>query len=165
MEKVEKSKTESGTVPAPVALKRPVQEAGASAHGKRYGEAAKRLVVEQIESGQLTVAQAQRQHGIAGAQSIRGWQAKYVKAIQGAHALLAGQIHHSDRGVQYCSGDYVNGSKRAGIEISMAEAGNPTPPPGDMRIPWTNTWRYPYSESSTDFRTREMERAEPCTLT
>lgn len=46
-------------------------------------------------------------------------------AIKGAGAPLAGLIHHSDRGVQYCSGDYVNGLKREGIEISMAEAGNP----------------------------------------
>jgi len=46
-------------------------------------------------------------------------------AIKGAHAPLAGMIHHSDRGVQYCSADYVNGLKREGIAISMAEAGNP----------------------------------------
>ena len=46
-------------------------------------------------------------------------------AIKGAGAPLAGMIHHSDRGVQYCSADYVNGLKREGIEISMAEAGNP----------------------------------------
>ena len=46
-------------------------------------------------------------------------------AIKGAGAPLAGLIHHSDRGVQYCSGDYVNGLKGERIEISMAEAGNP----------------------------------------
>ena len=46
-------------------------------------------------------------------------------AIKGAGVALAGMVHHSDRGVQYCSGDYVNGLKREGIEISMAEAGNP----------------------------------------
>ena len=46
-------------------------------------------------------------------------------AIKGAGAPPAGLIHHSDRGVQYCSADYVNGLKREGIEISMAEAGNP----------------------------------------
>ncbi len=32
-------------------------------------------------------------------------------AIKGAHAPPAGLIHHSDRGVQYCSADYVNGLK------------------------------------------------------
>jgi len=48
-------------------------------------------------------------------------------AIKGAHAPVEGleRIHHSDRGVQYCSADYVNGLKREGIAISMAEAGNP----------------------------------------
>ena len=46
-------------------------------------------------------------------------------AIKGAHAPLTGIIHHSDRGAQYCSSDYVNGLKSEGIEISMAEAGNP----------------------------------------
>jgi putative transposase len=34
-------------------------------------------------------------------------------------------IHHSDRGSQYCSGDYVGLLKREGIAISMTECGNP----------------------------------------
>jgi putative transposase len=46
-------------------------------------------------------------------------------AITGAGGPLAGLIHHSDRGVQYCSADYVNGLKEGSIQISMAEAGNP----------------------------------------
>jgi len=48
-------------------------------------------------------------------------------AMKGAHAPVEGleRIHHSDRGVQYCSADYVNGLKKEGIAISMAEAGNP----------------------------------------
>ena len=33
-------------------------------------------------------------------------------------------IHHSDRGFQYCSHQYVNKLKQRGILISMAEAGN-----------------------------------------
>jgi len=33
----------------------------------------------------------------------------------------AGLIHHSDRGVQYCSHMYVNELKRKGIDISMTE--------------------------------------------
>ena len=35
-----------------------------------------------------------------------------------------GLIHHSDRGFQYCSHDYVGRLKAQGIQISMAEAGN-----------------------------------------
>ena len=33
-------------------------------------------------------------------------------------------IHHSDRGFQYCSHQYINKLKQKGIRISMAEAGN-----------------------------------------
>jgi len=36
-----------------------------------------------------------------------------------------GVIHHSDQGVQYASGDYVDELKSHGFEISMARAGNP----------------------------------------
>ena len=94
MEKVEKSKNEPDTALAAGEPKKLAHEARASAHGKRYGEALKRLVVEQIEGGKLTVAQAQRQHGIAGAQTIRAWQAKYGKAgggVRRASALAAAQ--------------------------------------------------------------------------
>jgi transposase InsO family protein len=33
----------------------------------------------------------------------------------------AGLIHHSDRGIQYCSNQYVNELKKRGIKISMTE--------------------------------------------
>jgi putative transposase len=36
-----------------------------------------------------------------------------------------GVIHHSDQGVQYASGDYVDELKSHSFEISMARAGNP----------------------------------------
>jgi putative transposase len=36
-----------------------------------------------------------------------------------------GLIHHSDRGVQYASADYVASLEQAGIEISMSRPGNP----------------------------------------
>ncbi len=36
-----------------------------------------------------------------------------------------GIIHHSDQGVQYASGEYVDELKRHGFEISMAHTGNP----------------------------------------
>lgn len=38
---------------------------------------------------------------------------------------LEGLIHHSDRGSQYCSYDYVNLLKSKGIRISMTESGDP----------------------------------------
>lgn len=34
-------------------------------------------------------------------------------------------IHHSDRGVQYCSGAYVDRLRQAKITISMTESGDP----------------------------------------
>lgn len=34
-------------------------------------------------------------------------------------------VHHSDRGVQYCSGAYVARLKKARIAISMTESGDP----------------------------------------
>ena len=37
----------------------------------------------------------------------------------------SGIIHHSDQGVQYASGEYVNELKYHGFEISMARTGNP----------------------------------------
>ena len=37
----------------------------------------------------------------------------------------SGIIHHSDQGVQYASGEYVDELKRHGFEISMARTGNP----------------------------------------
>lgn len=34
-------------------------------------------------------------------------------------------VHHSDRGVQYASGEYTNSLKEQGIKISMSRRGNP----------------------------------------
>jgi putative transposase len=51
-----------------------------------------------------------------------------VAALQSALAqrsVPAGLIHHSDRGVQYCSAAYVEMLRGAGIAISMSRAGNP----------------------------------------
>lgn len=59
-------------------------EASKDGRGKRYGEAVKRQVVEQIERGKLTVSQAQRQFGIAGSQTIAGWLKRYGKAGGGS---------------------------------------------------------------------------------
>lgn len=38
---------------------------------------------------------------------------------------LGGLIHHSDRGIQYCSNQYVNTLKESGIRISMTQCGDP----------------------------------------
>jgi putative transposase len=42
-----------------------------------------------------------------------------------SRTVRPGLIHHSDRGVQYASADYVTRLEQAGIEISMSRPGNP----------------------------------------
>jgi transposase InsO family protein len=51
-----------------------------------------------------------------------------VKALQmavGGRNKIEGLIHHSDRGSQYCCGDYVDILKACEINISMTQSGNP----------------------------------------
>ena len=53
-----------------------------------------------------------------------------LRALKMAIALyggcgLQGLIHHSDRGCQYCSQEYVNMLKQYGIQISMTDKGDP----------------------------------------
>jgi len=65
---------------------------------------------------------------------IIGWQLSSSLGLEGALQSLRmairqcpnpnGLIHHSDRGFQYCSHEYVGRLKAKRIEISMAEAGN-----------------------------------------
>lgn len=65
---------------------------------------------------------------------IVGWELSDNLGIQSAMKALQmalrqcpateGLIHHSDRGIQYCSYEYVGKLKAKGIKISMAEAGN-----------------------------------------
>lgn len=43
-------------------------------------------------------------------------------------------IHHSDRGIQYCSFDYVNALKQNNIQISMTENGDPLENPVAERV-------------------------------
>jgi putative transposase len=52
-----------------------------------------------------------------------------------------GLIHHSDRGVQYASAEYVSRLKEAGLRISMAAVGNP----------------YENAKAESFFRTLKME--------
>ena len=103
MEGLRMEKAEKETARAAGEPKKHAENGRESSTGRRYGEALKRQVVEQIEGGKLTVSQAQRQHGIAGAQTIRGWQARYGKAggggvrRAGALAAAAAQIEKLKR--------------------------------------------------------------------
>jgi putative transposase len=53
----------------------------------------------------------------------------------------AGLIHHSDRGVQYASGEYIGRLEEVGAQISMAAVGNP----------------YENAKAESFFRTLKME--------
>lgn len=46
-------------------------------------------------------------------------------AVKGLDGPIAGLIHHSDRGIQYCSQGYVKLLQDNGIKISMTENGDP----------------------------------------
>lgn len=46
-------------------------------------------------------------------------------ALKGLRPPIEGLIHHSDRGIQYCSSEYVKLLKDNAIQISMTENGDP----------------------------------------
>jgi len=48
-----------------------------------------------------------------------------LKMALGGVTKKEGMIHHSDRGIQYCSNDYTKLLHKNRIKISMAEKGNP----------------------------------------
>ncbi len=65
--------------------------------------------------------------GYAIAQNMNSEEMKkaYEMAIANRNYPHRNLIHHSDRGLQYCSGDYVQLSTNNNIQISMTENGDP----------------------------------------
>jgi transposase InsO family protein len=68
-----------------------------------------------------------------------------------------GLIHHSDQGVQYASGEYVEKLQAGGIIISMSRPGNP----------WDNAWAESFiktlkTEEVDGRRYRNLAHAESC---
>jgi transposase InsO family protein len=60
-----------------------------------------------------------------------------LKALQMAlkvQSVPVGLIHHSDRGIQYCSSEYVHVLQQKNIKISMSETGDPLENPIAERI-------------------------------
>jgi putative transposase len=55
-------------------------------------------------------------------------------AIKNACQPILGLIHHSDRGIQYCSKEYIDLLNKHGIAISMTENGDPLENPIAERI-------------------------------
>ena len=48
-----------------------------------------------------------------------------LRMALGQRSPAPGLVHHSDRGIQYASGDYTDLLKEHGIDISMSRTGNP----------------------------------------
>lgn len=59
---------------------------------------------------------------------------KALKMAVRANPETKDLIHHSDRGIQYCSSEYVNFLKHHHIQISMTESGDPLENPLAERI-------------------------------
>jgi len=55
-------------------------------------------------------------------------------ALTGAKKSVEGLIHHSDRGVQYCSREYVKALQDNQVKISMTENGDPLENPLAERV-------------------------------
>lgn len=55
-------------------------------------------------------------------------------AIKNICQPISGLIHHSDRGIQYCSKEYTDTLKKYGLSISMTENGDPLENPIAERI-------------------------------
>lgn len=58
-------------------------------------------------------------------ESVETIKALHMAMNQLPNQLLATLIHHSDRGVQYCSENYIKLLQNRGIKISMTENGDP----------------------------------------
>lgn len=63
-------------------------------------------------------------HDVSASLSIEGSLRALKEALRGVGSK-EGLIHHSDRGIQYCSHEYTGLLKKVGAQISMAEKGNP----------------------------------------
>ena len=63
-------------------------------------------------------------HYLSDSYSVQGTIAALKKALKN-NKVEGGLIHHSDRGVQYCSKEYTSILKRKKVVISMTENGSP----------------------------------------
>jgi len=88
--------------------------------------------------GYLSIITDQYSHKIVGfclykTLETKGPLSALKMAIEGAGSIKR-LIHHSDRGVQYCCGDYVKILNNKKIEISMTEKGDPLENPVAERV-------------------------------
>lgn len=78
------------------------------------------------------------------------------QAIKGRETL-EGTIHHSDRGIQYCCKEYTKLLTSKGIQISMAEKGNPYENAKAERV--NGILKDEYGLSKTFSNERELRKA------
>ena len=67
-------------------------------------------------------------------------------AIKNSCQPVSGLIHHSDRGIQYCSKEYIQTLKQNHIQVSMTEKGDPRENPIAERINGILKHEYLYDE-------------------
>ena len=65
-------------------------------------------------------------------------------AIKNSSQPISGLIHHSDRGIQYCSKEYINVLKNNNLRISMTENSDPLENPVAERINGVLKYEYLY---------------------
>lgn len=71
-------------------------------------------------------------------------------AIKKTSKPISGLIHHSDRGIQYCSNEYTRLLKRKNISISMTENSDPLENPIAERVNGILKDEYLYEEINTN---------------
>lgn len=81
---------------------------------------------------------------------------KMARRGMNSHYKHLPTIHHSDRGSQYCSLDYVKLMLKYGMEISMTESGDPRDNPIAERVNGTlkNEYLYPLQHSIASINRR-----------
>lgn len=93
---------------------------------------------------------------IMGYRVARNLEARYaVEALQRAinkAGSVEGLIHHSDRGIQYCSKEYVTLCQDYNIKLSMTQDGNPTDNPIAERVNGILKQEYLMDQSSQSYQ-------------
>jgi putative transposase len=77
-------------------------------------------------------------------------------AISNSRGSLAGLVHHSDRGIQYCTHEYTRMLRANGIHISMTQSGDPLENPIAERINGIIKNEYLNHYTVNDFKEAEV---------
>jgi len=96
---------------------------GEDGRGKRYSEALKLKVVRELEQGRITPLQAQKEYGIGGGQTIRGWVKRYGKgkSARGRRSVSSGMDQRIER-LEGQKRDLERALARASVKVAALEA-------------------------------------------